>query len=159
MSTDRRNPASNLAGRYQIRKIYLNESDMMIAFQKKEIDIAYFEVGNLSAYSQRSDIFYNEFESNVIEFLVLPQGKNQGALNSPISRGRFSERRLLNIFAGIRKKAHGEWKGEPERNFQHGCRAEKLTVQVPLPLWNQQAFKYRKIKTFSLIPETESSTR
>lgn len=71
-------------------KIYLNESDMMIAFQKKEIDIAYFEVGNLSAYSQRSDIFYNEFESNVIEFLVLsPQGKNQGALNSPISREDF----------------------------------------------------------------------
>lgn len=71
-------------------KIYTNESDMMIAFQKKEIDIAYFEVGNLKAYSKRSDIFYNEFESNMLEFLVLSaQGKKQGTYDSPVSREDF----------------------------------------------------------------------
>ncbi|NLM75992.1 MAG: ABC transporter substrate-binding protein [Clostridiaceae bacterium] len=67
-------------------KIYPNEFDMMSAFQKKEVDIAWIEDGDMKAYSRRTDILYNEFENNIIEFMAFSQ---KGTKNSPISRPDF----------------------------------------------------------------------
>ncbi|NMA67196.1 MAG: ABC transporter substrate-binding protein [Clostridiaceae bacterium] len=69
-----------------IFKIYPNESDRMAAFQKKEIDIAWIEEGDMEAYSKRADIFYSEFENNLIEFMALSP---TGTKNSPMSQADF----------------------------------------------------------------------
>lgn len=51
-------------------RVYSDESQMMDAFQKQEIDIAYIEEGNMEGYSQRSDIYFEQYESGLLEFLA-----------------------------------------------------------------------------------------
>lgn len=62
-------------------KIYPNESDMMQAFQRQQIDIAWLEEGEIESYSKRADIFFNKYVSNILELLVLsPKGETNSAL-------------------------------------------------------------------------------
>lgn len=66
--------------------VYSNESDMMQAFQRQQIDIAWLEEGEIESYSKRADIFFNRYVSNMLEFLVLsPVGEK----NSPMEREEF----------------------------------------------------------------------
>lgn len=67
-------------------KIYPNESDMMQAFQRQQIDIAWLEEGEINSYSKRADIFFNKYLSNILEFLILsPSGEK----NSPLQQDDF----------------------------------------------------------------------
>ena len=63
-------------------KVYPNEFDLMSAFQKKEVDIAWVEEGDMKAYSKRADILYSEYENNIIEFAAFSP---TGIKNSPMS--------------------------------------------------------------------------
>ena len=69
-------------------KIYSDESEMLEAFQKQEIDIAALEEGNIDSYANRSDIFVKQYESNILEFLAL---SNIGRTGSAISQEKFRE--------------------------------------------------------------------
>lgn len=67
-------------------KIYPDESYMMEAFQKKEIDVAFNDVVYMEGFSQRTDLYFRQYESNVLEFLAIsPTGKD----NSPVSQEAF----------------------------------------------------------------------
>lgn len=67
-------------------RVYADETDLMQAFQKQEIDIAWLEPGDSDSYSKRSDIFYNQYESETLEFLVLSA---TGKVNSPVILEQF----------------------------------------------------------------------
>lgn len=54
-----------------IFKLYSDDEEMMQAFQRQQIDIAWLEDGELESYSKRADIFLNKYESNLLEFMVL----------------------------------------------------------------------------------------
>jgi len=66
-------------------KIYANESDIMAAFQKKEVDIAYLDA-DTGVYSKRTDIYCNEYESDKFEILAVSP---KGLKNSPVSDEAF----------------------------------------------------------------------
>lgn len=87
-------------------RIYLNESDMMDAFQKHEIDIGYLEEGNLEIYERRSDIFLEYYESSILEFLVFSDKDGQ---SSPVSQPDFRNIliRYLEWYAGLHPVAKG----------------------------------------------------
>lgn len=65
-------------------KVYLDESEMMEAFQKQEIDVAFLVEGEIEGYAQRSDIFFSQYESNILEFLIFSTKKD-----SPIAQEGF----------------------------------------------------------------------
>ena len=67
-------------------KLYSDKSQMMQAFQRQKIDIAWLEEGDLESYSKRSDIFFNKYVSNILEFLVLSP---QGEPSSPLGQEAF----------------------------------------------------------------------
>lgn len=67
-------------------KIYSDIEEMLQAFQRQQIDIAWLEEGELESYSKRADIFFNTYESNILEFLVLSPVGNTG---SPFSQENF----------------------------------------------------------------------
>ena len=64
-----------------IFKLYSADEEMMQAFQRQQIDIAWLEEGELS-YSKRADIYINKYESSIMEFMVLSP---VGNTNSPFS--------------------------------------------------------------------------
>lgn len=66
-------------------KIYPNESDILAAFQKKEVDIAYLDT-DIGIYRRRTDIYCDEYESDRFELLVL---SGKGLKNSPVSNEAF----------------------------------------------------------------------
>jgi peptide/nickel transport system substrate-binding protein len=69
-------------------KVYPDESYMMEAFHKKEIDIASDEITYMEGFSQRTDIYFKPYEGNTLEFLALsPVGKD----NSPIAQVDFRQ--------------------------------------------------------------------
>lgn len=67
-------------------KIYPNQSDMIQAFQRQQIDIAWLEQGEIESYSKRADIFFNKYVSNIIELLVM---SSKGGGNSPLAKDEF----------------------------------------------------------------------
>ena len=67
-------------------KIYGNENEMMPAFQKQEIDIAFVAEGNLDSYSNRADILYNRYAGNRFEYILL---STVGAENARMSDAAF----------------------------------------------------------------------
>ena len=67
-------------------KLYSDKSQMMQAFQRQQIDIAWLEEGDLESYSKRSDIFFNNYVSNILEFLVLSP---EGETDSPLGKENF----------------------------------------------------------------------
>ncbi len=67
-------------------KIYSGSEEMLQAFQRQQIDIAWLEEGELESYSKRADIFFNTYESNILEFLVLSP---IGNTDSPFSQESF----------------------------------------------------------------------
>lgn len=67
-------------------KLYSDRSQMMQAFQRQQIDIAWLEEGDLESYSKRADIFFNKYVSNILELLVLSP---EGETGSPISQENF----------------------------------------------------------------------
>jgi peptide/nickel transport system substrate-binding protein len=70
-----------------IFKVYLSDSDMIEAFQKQEIDIAWVEEGSFKGYSQRSDLFLTKYESNLLEYLVLsPNPKSTSPMSNKVFR-------------------------------------------------------------------------
>lgn len=69
-------------------KVFNDQSYIMPAFQKKEIDIACIEEDEFNSYSKRSDIFLNKYESNILEFLILSPAGSSG---SPIANESFRE--------------------------------------------------------------------
>jgi peptide/nickel transport system substrate-binding protein len=69
-----------------IFKLYSDDEEMLLAFQRQQIDIAWLEEGELESYSQRADIYISQYESSIMEFLVLSA---EGKANSPISQESF----------------------------------------------------------------------
>ncbi len=67
-------------------KLYSDRSQMMQAFQRQQIDIAWLEEGDLDSYSKRADIFFNKYVSNILEFLVF---SSEGTSSSPIEQEDF----------------------------------------------------------------------
>ncbi len=67
-------------------KLYSDKSQMMQAFQRQQIDIAWLEEGDLESYSKRSDIFFNKYVSNILEFLVISP---EGGTDSPLEQESF----------------------------------------------------------------------
>ncbi len=67
-------------------KVFTDESQLMQAFQKQEIDLAYLDEGELESYARREDIFLNRYESNSLEYLVFSAG---GKESSPIKQEDF----------------------------------------------------------------------
>ncbi len=67
-------------------KLYSDKTQMMQAFQRQQIDIAWLEEGDLESYSKRSDIFFNKYVSNILEFLVLSP---EGVIGSPFEQEDF----------------------------------------------------------------------
>ncbi|MGI6622150.1 MAG: ABC transporter substrate-binding protein [Acetivibrionales bacterium] len=69
-----------------IFKLYSADEEMMQAFQRQQIDIAWLEEGELESYSKRADIYINKYESSIMEFMVLSP---VGNTNSPFSMESF----------------------------------------------------------------------
>ncbi len=67
-------------------KVFSNVSEMMQAFQKQDIDIAYLDESGLESYEKRADIFLNRYESNALEFLAFSPVGREG---SPIKQEAF----------------------------------------------------------------------
>ena len=67
-------------------KIYDNQNEMMPAFQKQEIDIAFVDEGNSNSYSNRKDILYNQYQGNTFECILL---STLGAENGRMSDAAF----------------------------------------------------------------------
>lgn len=76
--------------------VYPDESYRMEAFQKQVIDIAYMEEGHMEGYAQRTDLYFKQYESNILEFLAISP---VGTENSPVSQGAFRSI-LLNYLMG-----------------------------------------------------------
>lgn len=76
--------------------VYSEESKMMEAFQKQEIDIAFMEQNNMDSYSQRSDLFYAKYESDKVEFLMF---SSVGRNDSPMKQEEFRNV-LINYLIG-----------------------------------------------------------
>lgn len=67
-------------------KLYSDDEEMLQAFQRQQIDIAWLEEGELETYSKRADIYITQYESSILEFLVMsPAGK----ANSPMDMENF----------------------------------------------------------------------
>lgn len=67
-------------------KLYSDRSEMMQAFQRQQIDIAWLDDGDLGSYSKRADIFFNKYVSNTLEFLVISP---EGTSGSPMKHESF----------------------------------------------------------------------
>lgn len=67
-------------------RLYSDKSQMMQAFQRQQIDIAWLQDGDLESYSKRADIFFNKYVSNSLEFLVISP---EGGSGSPIKQESF----------------------------------------------------------------------
>ena len=123
-------------------RIYLNESDMMDAFQKHEIDIGYLEEGNLEVYERRSDIFLEYYESNILEFLVFSDKDGQ---SSPISQPDF--RNILIRYLEWYVNLHPAAKGSPvSDSADSGSSYEILDHDKALNALNGAGFTYDKDK-------------
>lgn len=73
-------------------KLYSDKSQMMQAFQRQQIDIAWLEEGDLDSYSKRSDILFNRYVSNILEFLVFsPQGESSSPIGKEVFRAAIIE--------------------------------------------------------------------
>ncbi|NLX64320.1 MAG: ABC transporter substrate-binding protein [Clostridiaceae bacterium] len=102
-------------------KIYQDESQMMQAFQRQQIDIAWLEEGDLDSYSKRSDIFFNKYVSNNLEFLVLSP---VGTSSSPIRQEEF--RSILIEYLKEYEKENPINRGESAMERQNVHSEEKL---------------------------------
>ncbi|MGI6084900.1 MAG: ABC transporter substrate-binding protein [Acetivibrionales bacterium] len=67
-------------------RLYSDKSQMMQAFQRRQIDIAWLQDGDLDSYSKRADIFFNKYVSNSLEFLVVSP---DGTAGSPVKQEGF----------------------------------------------------------------------
>jgi len=102
-------------------KIYPDESQMMQAFQRQQIDIAWLEEGDLDSYSKRSDIFFSKYVSNILEFLVLSP---VGTSSSPIRQEEF--RTVLIEYLKEYEKENPINRGESAIEHQDGHSEEKI---------------------------------
>ena len=108
-------------------KIYPDESQMMQAFQRQQIDIAWLEEGDLDSYSKRSDIFFNKYVSNILEFLVLSP---VGTSSSPIKQEEF--RAVLIEYLKEYEKENPINRGESAIEPENGHSEEKLNKNTTI---------------------------
>lgn len=78
---DPENPVDSIWIDGIIFRLYSDDEEMLQAFQRHQIDIAWLEEGELESYSKRADIFINKYESSMMEFLAL---SSSGSSNSPL---------------------------------------------------------------------------
>jgi len=84
--SDPDNPVGNIWIDGIIFRLYSDDEEMLQAFQRHQVDIAWLEEGELESYSKRADIFINQYESSMMEFLVLSPS---GYSNSPMGNESF----------------------------------------------------------------------
>jgi len=124
-------------------KIYPDESQMMQAFQRQQIDIAWLEEGDLDSYSKRSDIFFNKYVSNILEFLVLSP---VGTSSSPIKQEEF--RAVLIEYLKEYEKENPINRGESAIEPENGNTEEKLNKNATINKLINLGFLYNYDKSY-----------
>lgn len=119
-------------------KLYSDKSQMMQAFQRQQIDIAWLEEGDLDSYSKRSDIFFNKYVSNILEFLVIsPEGAEP---SSPIEQEGF--RAALIEYLSRYEKENPINRGESAIGFEGSFSEDKMNKNATINILIDLGFFY-----------------
>lgn len=134
-----------------IFSLYSDESEMMQAFLKKEIDIAYLEEGRFEDYTNRSDIFCKTYESNHLEFLAL---SNKGRINSPVSQESF--RTIIINYLSWYATTDPLIKGESALKYQSAS-SENAERQSFLKMFEEAGYVYKSDKNLLVFYKNGSN--
>ncbi|MCX7774383.1 MAG: ABC transporter substrate-binding protein [Clostridia bacterium] len=124
-------------------RVYKDDSEMMVAFQKQEVDIAFLEDGDLQSYSKRADIFFSQYENNTLEFIAL---SSQGETGSPISQEAFRTILLKYICGYAAKTPLGSGNPAYESTPEYGAEISRLSREDTIKALLDQGFTYLEDK-------------